>query len=279
MIYLNAILLLLYPEGLWIDEDWIGRGDPTRYLFGNYNQIGFVCLLGITTQMIYSFSAKKGYFNLVCLVIVSIASVMFVGSMTSTVCLILLALCILLRHVIVHTSKTIIITFFILYILFFAFIVWYGNSIETVSFATRFIEDTLSKDTDFSARTDLWANAVYKIRRSPWIGYGVQSVEWNDTYLGGSGPHNLWLMLMLQGGAVLCVLFVHILLYTIKHTLSKKTITSTLGVMGIIALLIMSLFETFNIIQIFLLIQLVYYSSNLPNNSDNTNNILTNNHI
>ena len=32
LIYLNAILLILYPEGLWIDESWIGRGSPVRYL-------------------------------------------------------------------------------------------------------------------------------------------------------------------------------------------------------------------------------------------------------
>lgn len=274
LIYSNAILLILYPDGLWVDEEWVGRGDATRYLFGNYNQIGFVCLLGITTQSIYSFSAKKGYFNLICLILVSIASVIFVGSMTSTVCLILLALGILLRRFIMQFSKTILVTFFVIYILFFIFIVWYGNSIETVRLATIFIEKILSKSTDFTARTYIWENAIHKIGQSPWIGYGVQSVEWNDTYLGGSGAHNLWLMLMLQGGGVLCGLFVYILLYTIKYTLKKKNVTSILGVVGIIVLLIMSLFEACNVIQIFLLLQLVYYSSRL---TDNTNDIITNN--
>ena len=59
LIYLNAILLIIFPDGLWIDEEWVGRGDPTRYLFGNYNQIGFVCLLGIIIQSIYTFLSKE----------------------------------------------------------------------------------------------------------------------------------------------------------------------------------------------------------------------------
>ena len=35
LIYMNAILLVLFPEGLWIESTLVGRGDPTRYLFGN----------------------------------------------------------------------------------------------------------------------------------------------------------------------------------------------------------------------------------------------------
>lgn len=262
-IYLNAILLILFPEGLWIDEEWVGRGDPTRYLFGNYNQIGFVCLLGVITQSIYTFLSKKGYFNLVCLVIVSIASVLFVGSMTSTVGLITFAGCILMRNILSKYSKTLVAVFLILHLIFFLFIIWYGNSIERIDFAARFIEKALSKDTTFSNRTDIWANAVYKIKQSPWIGFGIQNVEWNDTYLGGSGPHNFWLMLLLQGGYILCFLFIFVMLYVIRTALQNINIATYSSLMGLCMLLVMSHLEAYNLIQVFLVLQFVYYSASV----------------
>lgn len=261
LIYINAILFILYPEGLWIDEEWVGRGDPTRYLFGNYNQTGFVCLLGIIAQSIYTFTVKKGYLNLCCLICVSIASVFFVGSMTSTVCLGGLAICIIFRRLMIQYAKLIVIVFLILYILFFIFIIWNGHSIDNIELVSRFIEQSLSKDTSFSNRTNIWENAVYKIKQSPLIGFGVQNVEWNDTYLGGSGPHNFWLMLLLHGGSLLCLLFISILLYTIKSVLQNTTVTTFISLMGLLMLLVMSLFEAYNLIQIFLLIQMIYYTA------------------
>lgn len=265
LIYLNAVLLVLFPEGLWIDEEWVGRGNPARYLFGNYNMIGFVCLLGITVHALYTTTTGKWRANLFFLILVSIASGLFVGSMTSTVSLIFLGLCILFKNTITRHIKLLIIVFIVIYVLFFMIIVWYGSSIDEISLATQFIEGTLSKDTTFSNRTELWANAVYKIKQNPWIGFGVQNVEWNDKYLGGSGPHNFLLMLLLQGGRLLCFSFIAIVLYAIKHALQTPTKTTSIGIMGLCTLFIMSLFETYNTIQIFLLVQLVYYSKFLDN--------------
>ena len=95
------------------------------------------------------------------------------------------------------------------------------------------------------------------------IGWGVQNTEWNDTYLGGSGPHNLWLMLLLQGGYCLCISFVAIVIYVIKHALRETNKVTTISIIGLCICFTMSLFEVYNIVQIFLLIQLVYYSRHL----------------
>ena len=259
LIYLNAILLVLFPDGLWVDDEWIGRGDDTRYLFGNYNQIGFVCLLGMTVQALYTFSTKKGKFNLFLLTMISIASVVFVGSMTSAVSLSLFATYMLFNKI-VRNPKRFFAFFVICYITFFTFIIWNGHSIEEVSLATRFIEGTLSKDTSFSNRTDIWENAVKLIKESPLIGYGIQDIEWNDTHLGNSGPHNLWLMLLLQGGLLICFTFISITFYAIKQALKTRSTTTTLGIIALCILCIMSLFEAYYIAQIFLLLQLIYYS-------------------
>lgn len=267
-IYLNAILFILYPDGIWVDQEWVGRGDARRYLFGNYNQTGVVCLIGITLQSIHCFATKKGYFNLFCLIVVSLASVIYVGSMTSTVCLSVLTFGILFRRSIARNMKLILLLFVVVYVLFFTFIIWNGNSIDEISLATRFIEGTLSKDTSFSNRTDIWANSVDKIKESPIIGFGVQSVEWNDKYLGGSGPHNLWLMLLLQGGVVLCLGFISIIVYSVKAAIRAHSDSANVAIIGLGILLLMSLFETYAIIVIFLFVQILYYTSTLSDQED-----------
>lgn len=263
LIYLNAILLILFPDGLWIDENWVGRGSPVRYLFGNYNQIGFVSLLAITTHAIYTFYTNKGLTNLYILVAISLFSVIFVGSMTSTVGLMILAIYILFRRRIKRPLLLVGI-FGIVYIAVFMFIIWLGHSIEEFALATNFIENTLQKDTTFSERTGIWANAVSEIAQSPYFGYGIQDVVWNDEHLGGSGPHNLWLMLMLQGGIVLCFSFIGIVLYTLKSAFRAKTTYSTVAIVGLCALFLMSFFETYDICIIFLLLQITFYTASLP---------------
>lgn len=263
LIYLNTILLILYPEGLWIDENWVGRGSQIRYLFGNYNQTGIVCLLGITTHAIYTFHTKKGYINLYILIAVSLFSVLFVGSMTSTIGLLLLTGYILF-HKLIKRPIMILIIFCTIYIMAFIFIIWLGNSIENFSFFKDIIENTLNKDTTFSARTTIWGNSVKEIAHSPFWGYGIQNLEWNDEHLGGSGPHNLWLMLLLQGGIVLLIGFVSITIYAIKSALRVKTLPATTAVIALCVLFTMSFFETYNIVLIFLFTQMTYYTTTLP---------------
>lgn len=260
LIYLNGLLLIIYPEGLWIDEEWVGRGDATRYLFGNYNQMGFVGLIGITTQAMYTLFTGKGKFNLFLIIIISIASVIFVGSMTSTMGLSVLALYIIF-HKILKRPNVFLTVFVILYILFFVVIVWGGSSVDQIQFLATFVEDILTKDTTFSNRTEIWSNAVSLIEKKPWLGYGLQDVEWNDDHLGGSGPHNLWLMFLLQGGIVLLGSFLYIVIQVIKHAAKTVQPSTTVGIVSIFTLFMMSLFETYNIIQVFFLLQFTYHSS------------------
>ena len=270
LIYLNAILLVIYPDGLWIDYEWVGGGDPRRFLFGNYNQMGFVCLLGITAQAMYTFATKRGRFNLFLLILVSLGTVHSVGSMTSTVGLSLFTIYILI-HRIIKRPQIYLTIFIVIYITFFFVFIWAGNSIEEIDLLTRFIENALSKDTTFTKRTDIWSNAIYKIQQSPWLGYGIRNIDWNLTYLDASGPHNLWLMLLLQGGLILCSAFIYVVSFVIKTALRATTPVGNVAVVAICIYFIMSLFEAYNIVQTFLLLQLVYYSPLLSNSSEPTN--------
>ena len=263
LVYINAVLLILYPEGLWEDPNWVDRGNPTRYLFGNQNQTGFVCFLAIATQCIYTFAYKKGYFNLILLTIISLVSVLFLGSMTSAIGILLMTAYMLCNRLFKY-PKGWLIAFAVIYTLLFTFIVWYGNDIEQIKWATAFVEDTLSKDTTFSKRTVIWANAVDWIKESPLIGYGIQNAEWNDNHLEGSGAHNLLVMLLLNGGFVFCLSFLYIVIYAVREALTVHSKATTAAVMSLCVLLVMAFFETYSIIYFFLYLQIIYYSASIP---------------
>ena len=263
LVYINAVLLILYPEGLWEDPNWVDRGNPTRYLFGNQNQTGFVCFLAIATQCIYTFAYKKGYFNLILLTIISLVSVLFLGSMTSAIGILLMTAYMLCNRLFKY-PKGWLIAFAVIYTLTFTFIVWYGNDIEQIKWATAFIEDTLSKDTTFSKRTVIWANAVDWIKESPLVGYGIQNAEWNDDHLEGSGAHNLLVMLLLNGGFVFCLSFLYIIIYAVREALTVHSKATTAAVMSLCVLLVMAFFETYSIIYFFLYLQIIYYSASIP---------------
>jgi O-antigen ligase len=145
----------------------------------------------------------------------------------------------------------------------FIFIIWYGNDIEHVKWATAFVEDTLSKDTTFSKRTLIWANAVDLIKESPLTGYGIQNTEWNDEHLEGSGAHNLMVMLLLNGGFVFCLSFVYIVVYAIREALTVHSKVTTAAIMSLCVLFVMAFFEAYSIIYFFLYLQIVYYSSSI----------------
>ena len=263
LVYINAVLLILYPEGLWEDPNWVDRGNPTRYLFGNQNQTGFVCFLAIATQCIYTFAYKKGYFNLILLTIISLVSVLFLGSMTSAIGIFLMMAYMLCNRLFKY-PKGWLIAFAVIYTLLFTFIVWYGNDIEQIKWATAFVEDTLSKDTTFSKRTVIWANAVDWIKESPLVGYGIQNAEWNDDHLEGSGAHNLVVMLLLNGGFVFCLSFLYIVIYAVREALTVHSKATTAAVMSLCVLLVMAFFETYSIIYFFLYLQIIYYSASIP---------------
>ncbi|MBR5855259.1 MAG: O-antigen ligase family protein [Paludibacteraceae bacterium] len=264
--YLNAILLIFFPDGLWEDPEWIGRGSPVRYLFGNQNQTGLVCMLAISIQCIYTFAYKKGRFNLFLLLVVSILVARFHNSMTPAVGIVMMTLYIPLNRMFKRTGVWFVV-FSVIYFALFMLIVWYGSEIDGVKWATRFVEGTLNKDTTFSRRTIIWENAVKLIKREPLVGYGIRTVEWNDNHLEGSGAHNLWVMLLLNSGIVGCCSFILIIIAAVRNALTVKSKATITAVISLCIMLVMSFFEAYNIVYIFLFLMIVYYSAKIPEQS------------
>ena len=259
LVYLSAILYVLFPDGLWVEEDWVGAGDNERFLFGNYNQTGIISLMALLICGTYSLLTKRGYLNMLVLSAVSIAMVVAMGSMTSSVGLILVTLYFFLRRLIKHPMAWIV-AFLLVYVLFFVVIVWRGNDIQNWPVAASFVENVLGKDSTFTMRIFLWIESIAMILASPWIGYGAQSVEWMVSQIGGSGPHNLWLMVLLRGGIVLCTIMIALFVAVFRKAMKNRGSRSAFAAVCICVTLVMSLFESYHFICIFTILILAYYA-------------------
>lgn len=262
LVYLNTILYILYPDGLWIDTSMESLGDNRRYLFGNYNATGSITLLALLAQGIYTISTSRGKLNMYLLCAVGIWTCWDMGSMTSVVGLSILTLYFVFRKLIRHPFVWII-GFFVFYTAFFAFVVWGGNSIEQVPIATRFIEDVLQKNTTFSTRTELWYNSVQLILDRPWIGYGPQDTHWMVVHVGNSSSHNLWLHILVEGGLLLFIPFSGLFIGAFLTAYRAKNTAAQFAAVTLAVLILMSLFEAYNRVIIFMLFISVYSTQHI----------------
>lgn len=258
LVYLSTFLFILFPEGLWYDDEWIGYGDKARYLFGNYNQTGIVSLITLMVNGAYALHTGHGNKNMLLLSLASIATIIAMGSMTSTVGIVIVAAYFFLRKLIRHPFMWIG-AFLLAYVAFFAIVVWKGNDIDSWPALAGFVENVLGKNTTFSSRVYLWIESIALIINSPWIGYGAQGVEWMVDNIGGSGPHNLWLMILLEGGIVLCGMFIAIIVDILITTVKHKSPRSAFMAVSISVAMLMSLFETYHFVCIFAIFIIAYY--------------------
>ena len=258
MVYLSTMLYIVFPEGLWYEESWIGTGDKARYLFGNYNQTGIVSLIALMVSGAYTLQTGRGKTNMLFLSLASLGTIAAMGSTTSTVGILLVVLYFYLQKAVKHPYLWICL-FLVAYIVFFALIVWQGNAIDDWPLLASFVENVLGKNTTFTMRIYLWLRSVALIIDNPWTGYGVQGVEWMVNQIGGSGPHNLWLMILLEGGLVLCALFIAIIVKLFVSAFRHDSSRSAYMVVCVSVALLMSLFETYHYVCIFSIFVIAYY--------------------
>ena len=259
LVYLNTFLYIIFPDGLWVDSSWIGTGSSTRYLFGNYNQTGLIALVAIMLNGIFLINAQRGSINMFFLCCTAIGTVVDMGSMTSSVGLIILVLNFMFRNLIKH-PYFLIAFFLFLYVAFFSIIVWQGQDIQDWKIVNDFIENVLGKNSTFTSRIYLWLNSISLIHENPIWGYGAQGIEWMVANIGGSGPHNLWLMILLEGGFVLCSLLVIIIIHTLLSMKIQNTREGAFSAVCLCCILLMSLFETYNVVCVFFVLIVAYYT-------------------
>lgn len=257
-IYVNFIAIVAEGGGGILIKD--------KYLLGgNYNQMGLTCLSAIYTNAIYYKQWGERKTSLICTCIAACGSPLIVGSMTSTVGLLILCAFLFVPK---RLQRIGIITFFVVYVVFQAFTVFSMGDISQNKHVVYFVEQVLHKDMSFTHRASVWVFSLLLILRSPVWGYGTQDMAWYIDKLGGvTTAHNIFLQVMLDGGFVLLVVFLIIIFTTLFRLIRCKGEQNKLLIFGIINAFFMMMMETYPAVIIMNLIMIGnYYVEYIKNN-------------
>lgn len=200
-IYLNFGMLFLYPEGFEVESSKM----PYYLLGGNYNQMGGIIVPTLAIYGFYTYKFKQGKLNFILLSVISLLTLLYVGSMTS-----IIGVSLMICFYFVKSSKIrkiIIPSFVIFYLIFQIIILLVPQDLSTISYATYFIENILQKDMSFTNRTEVWNACITKIKESPIIGHGLLSSDYYVSFTSVRSAHNLILSILLTGGILALLLF------------------------------------------------------------------------
>lgn len=270
-VYLNFAHMMMHPELWLIPEEKINHG----YLLGNnYNGMGFRFVVAITFSLVCMRYSWKWIFNVIPLMVLSILPLVLSNSKTSLTGVALLIVIMLIPSLKLQKLATRIVLFFV--VLFQLFVVFMGNGLENNELANYIIVDVLEKDITFSLRTYLWDMSLSKIAESPIWGYGNLNYDWYGTYIHttyGTGPCNLILCILLNGGIILLTLFV--ILFAISYHSVNKCNDRTANIIqaGLVCLMLMHLMESLSFVFVFYLMTLAYYYPHIQGENLVTNDL------
>ncbi len=255
IIYANLAIMILFPN--WMYEA-VRTGDAFL-LGGNYNQMGSRMICAIVTSVVCVRYSKWWILNSVLVILISIFTLLIVGSMTSIANILLYSLFCLVPSL--RLRKLAIMALFSVFLFFQIFIVFYGEGIHHNELAVYIIEDVLGKDITFTGRTFLWDRSLTLIGDSPIIGYGYLDKDWFTTYLHSKaiGPHDFILAQLLQGGGLLLGVYLAICVIAIKRLLKFFDSTASYILMGVFVLMFIMVMEFYHVFFIMYLLSLAYY--------------------
>lgn len=259
-ILLNLLLVIVKPDGLWIETSLTGS-DRNKYLIGgSYNQMAPLLFCGVLISYITYCKFKRSIVPFFIISISSIITLLIVGSKTAIVGIILLIFTLNVRKI--NIKRYIILVLIAYYFLFQITFVFESANEDKNKLIAYFVEDFLGKDLTFSTRTTIWFWTLYTIFRSPIIGFGIQDSQWSIINIQGISTHNFILNVLLQGGLLLFIWFLIyiIFLYYIYKKKSKDSLNINI-LSSICIFFIMMIMEVYNISYLILLTGLFYYNN------------------
>ena len=237
LIYINIVLLLLYPKGLYYFEQ------QTIYGFlGHKNTMIKVIFPGIILGMYSNLvkGEKLTIANFMDLLVAFITAIL-TGSTTSIIVLLLFTIVIVLLQI-----RNFTINYKLSMLagaaMFFGIVIFRLQ--ENFSYL---IVNILGKDLSFTGRTILWDNAITLFTTSPLIGVGYLDRITAITYIGNHISHNFILDTLYEGG-ILSIIFLLIIMFVVGKSLSNKnkTLICKIGILSISMYVLMWQFEPFD---------------------------------
>lgn len=213
-IYLDAILLILYPNGL--------VGGRIRYTFLGMDNISTPMILcSFAVFVIYNELVRTRRFNFGLLLDISVSGMLSLYLLSGTGITGILVFMILFfmfcKYPKFVTYKKCIIILAVVFVLI--------NILNNVAFVAPYVQGILGKDLTFTDRTDIWASAIALIKQNFWWGKGIQENQFfvlaisNGKY---KPAHNEYLQTMLNGGVFYTIVFVCIII-TVGALLDRAT--------------------------------------------------------
>lgn len=265
IIYANLAIMLMFP-------DWMFEAEDTFYSYllgGNYNQMGGRMLCGIVTNILCLRFSRAWLINVIPLIVVSMITLLLVGSMTSTFCMLLFILFCLVPSK--RLLKVGLAAFFVFYLLFQFIVCFSGEGLQNNPVAVYIVEDVLGKDMSFTYRTTMWDAAGKMFAESPLWGYGWVDAEWYQANLSSLaiGPHNFIYSILINGGLILMALFVWVCYETWKRVASNRLDRLYIILLvGIQTWLFMGTMEVYPVFFFVYLALLAYYYPTLKNDDE-----------
>lgn len=217
---LNFATLILFPDGLYqlttVWNEWGTTTYSAYWIFGSKNSHAFWYLmldLLVGLKWYLYPSANNKLLMYVCL-LTSVLSQIILASSTATVATTIGAigvLSVVLPKRNRYIKKKINAYFVVCANFVFNILLIFGMT----GFLGTIVHTLFNKDLTFSNRTIAWGNAVKNILKSPITGTGILTSNEAKSVLGSLSfmqAHNEWLQCLWQGGVVLFVVLIFVLL-------------------------------------------------------------------
>lgn len=244
LIYVNLILMIIYPNGLYsnnIGEYWLLGLDNS---FIN-TMLPALCL---ACMFIYKDKFKLRYAILVTVIVLTFLIRWAITPLLGIVVFIISLFFVVKRKGCRLQIVNPTISFIILSLGTILFVIlgkqyWFSG----------FIENVLHKDITFTDRIYIWDRALKCINENLFFGFGhLDSLQY-ETLLRGSHPHNMVLFILMQAGLVGALFSVLILFMALKEIKRHKNHKVTLCISAAIcAFLIMGIGESLSAFTIHL---------------------------
>jgi O-antigen ligase len=249
-IFINFASIILYPDGLYIVDDV-----KSYWFLGHKNSYVKYMIIAILFNFLrIRFENKKVDLSIIALLIISFVSVLLVDSSTSIIGLSIISLYFIIPWFFNKFSKSaykiyVIITCILCFLIL---ILGVQNNFSYI------IENVFDRDASFTGRTIIWKANMEDISKQPILGHGIESVDLRIErawYVEAVNAHNLYLEILYQGGLLLFISFIAIIIKTgieIKKCKKNEAVSFVSLVVG--TMLMMAIVESYPIYMIFMLL-------------------------
>lgn len=256
-IYLNFILDILYPDGLYATATY-----HTAHLLGDDNAMVYVMLPGVILTICNSLLKNEALnTNSVLIILVSSYSLLSVWSVSAFLSILLFVM----LYIFQRKIKLIDPRFLLLGLI--ATIVFCFIGLGTSSFVENFVEKSLDKDVTLTGRTLLWAQAIFEIMQRPFWGYGgyFQYGSWTIEYWQSDEYpcHTPYLQLLLDGGFILFGIFLTVVVKACETIRKNQTFLGYVLAAGLVAMMFNYITEYSQLFHMYIILTLMFNINSL----------------